>query len=53
MAITGFSLQDNLQKVWFIKKTFLLVDTNEEMIMGMFLLIFFNADIWFKAKKLI
>lgn len=52
MASTKFSVQDSLERVWFLKETFLLVDTSIEAILGMFLLSFNNADVQFGIEKL-
>lgn len=39
-----FLLQDGLKKIWFSGKTFLLVDTSREVVLGMVFLSFNNAN---------
>lgn len=53
MVITGFLVQDRLEKVWFFKKTFLLIDTSMKVILEILFFIFSNVDIWFIKKELI
>ena len=47
MVIAGFQIEDKLGKARFFQKLFLLVDTNMEVILEIFFLIFSNADIQF------
>ncbi len=52
IVIVRFSDQDKLGKVRFFEDTFLLADTNMEVVLKMLFLIFSNVDIWFAEKKL-
>ncbi len=52
MASLRFLLQDSLGRVRFFEETFLLGDTNMEVILGMLFLAFNNADIQFGTEKL-
>lgn len=53
MLLTKFSIQDSLRKVQFFKKTFLLTNTNIELILGIPFLFLNNIDIEFaKPRKL-
>lgn len=52
IVIIGFLVQDKLGKVQFLKKTFLLIDTSMEVILGILFLTFFNIDIWFAKKSM-
>lgn len=52
MVLAGFSVSNKLEKVWFFEKTFLLANTNMEVVLKMFFLIFSNANIQFGEKKL-
>lgn len=45
IAITGFLLQNKLEKVEFFKNIFLLVNTNIKIIFGMLFLTFSNINI--------
>ncbi len=47
MALARFSLQDSLARVWFFKETFLLTDTNMEVVLEMPFLSFSNTDVKF------
>lgn len=47
MISTVFSLQDNSRRVWFFEKTFLLVNTSIELVLGMLFFSFSNTDIKF------
>ncbi len=48
-----FSLQNSLGRVWFFEETFLLTDTNIEVVLGMFFLALSNTKFQFGTKKLI
>ena len=52
MIITGFQVEDKLGRARFFQKSFLLAKTSIEMVLGMPLLIFYNADIQFVEKEL-
>lgn len=52
MTLARFSLQNNLEKIGFFKETFLLGDTNIEIVLEIFFLAFSNIDFQFGAKKL-
>lgn len=47
MVIIGFLLQDKLKKAQFFEKTFLLADTNMEVLFEKFFLILSNLDVYF------
>ncbi len=47
MTSAKFLLQDSLGRVRFFEKTFLLADTNIEVVLGMAFLSFSNADVKF------
>lgn len=47
MTSTMFSFYDNLKKVWFFEKTFLLANTSMEVVLEMLFLSFSNAGIKF------
>ncbi len=50
----SFSLQDNLRRVWFFEKTFLLANISMEVVLEMPFLFFSNIDVEFaELKKLI
>lgn len=53
MVNTGFSLQDELRKVLFLKKTFLLADTSIVVVPKMLFFFFSHADVCFAKKDLI
>ncbi len=53
MASAGFSLQDNLEWVGFLKDTFLLADTSMEVVPRVPFLYLSNADVDFGAVELI
>ncbi len=54
MASASFSLQDSWRRVWFFEETFLLADTNMEVVLGMPFLSLNNANVKFaKLEKLI
>lgn len=50
MTLAKFLLQDNLEKVWFFKRIFLLPNTNIEIVLGILFLSLSNADINFEAR---
>ncbi len=47
MALARFSIQDSLGRVRFFEETFLLADTNMEVVLGMLFLSLSNADVEF------
>ncbi len=47
MASARFLIQDSLGRVRFFEETFLLADTNMEVVLGMLFLSLSNADIKF------
>lgn len=51
MGLARFLLQDSLKKVRFFKKTFLLADTNMEVILRMIFLSMSNVDVEFAMKS--
>lgn len=53
MVLVIFSLEDSLEKVRFFKESFLLTNTNIEVVLEMLFLVFSNADFWFYLEKLI
>lgn len=52
MVLAGFSVKNNLGKVWFFEKTFWLAITSMEVVLEMFFLIFLNVNMEFLEKKL-
>ncbi len=52
MAWARFSLQDSLGRVLFFDETFLLTDTNMEVVLELLFLALNNADFQFNTKKL-
>lgn len=44
IALTRFSLQDNLEMVWFFNKSFLLTNINIKVVLEMFFLALSNTD---------
>ena len=52
MVIAGISIQDKLGKVPFFEETFLLADTNMEVVLGMPFLTLSDAAIRFAEKEL-
>lgn len=52
MASAKFLFQDNLGEVRFFEETILLTNTNMEMILKMFFLVFSNINFQFNAKKI-
>ena len=53
IVIAGFSLQDKLEKVRFFQETFLVADTQMEVVLKMLLLILSNANIRFAERELV
>ena len=53
MVITGFQVEDKLDRAWFFQESFLLAETSIEVVLGMPFLTFSNADFQFVEKKLI
>ena len=51
IASTRFLIQDSLEKVQFFKKTFLLANTNMEVVLGMLFLFFSNVNVKFTELK--
>ncbi len=47
MALSWFSIQDSLKRVWFFEETFLLTDISIEIVLGMLFLSLSNANIEF------
>lgn len=52
IVLAGFSVQDKLGKVQFFEETFLLTNTNMEMVVEMRFLTLSNANVQFIKKKL-
>ena len=52
MVIASFLVQDRLEMVWFFEKTFLLANTNIQVVLKMAFLIFLDTNIWFAEKEL-
>lgn len=46
-------IHNKLAKVWYFKKTFLLVETSIEVVLGMVFLFFSNTNLQFGTRKLI
>ena len=53
IVIASFLLQDKLGKVRFFHKTFLVVDTQIKVVLGMFFLTLGNANIRFAERELV
>ena len=51
IVIAGFSIQDKLGKARFFEKTFLLIDTNMEVVLEIPFVAFSNVDIQFDDKS--
>ena len=51
MVSAEFLLQDSLEKVRFFEETFLLANTNMEVVLGMPFLSLSNADFQFNARE--
>lgn len=45
IVIISFSIYDQLEKIWFFKKTSLLVDISIKVTLEMFFLIFLDLDL--------
>lgn len=52
MVIARFSTKNKHEKVWFFEVTFFLADNSIVVVLKMFFLTFFNANIRFVDKKL-
>ncbi len=52
IVIARFSVHKKLKKVQFFTETFLLADTSIEVVLGMLLLTFSDADVRFAIKEL-
>lgn len=52
MAITRFLIQDKLRQNRFLKKTFLLAETNIKVVLEMLFLFFSYGNEYFNPKKL-
>ncbi len=52
MVLAGFVVQNKLRKIWFCDETFLLADTNMEVVLEMPFLILSNANMQFVEKEL-
>ena len=53
MVISVFQVVNKLGRFWVFQETFLLVDINMGVILGMFFITLDNADVWFAEKMLI
>lgn len=54
MVLAIFSLKDNLERVWFFEKTFLVANISIKVVLEISFFLFNNADIQFvETKKLI
>lgn len=53
MIIAGFLLWNQLEKVQFFERTFLLTNINIKIVLGMFFLIFSNISIRFTKKDFV
>lgn len=51
IILAGFSVKNKPEKVWFLDKTFLLVNTSKEVVLEMFFLNFSNADVQLIGKE--
>ena len=51
MALTRFLVQDSQGKVQFFEKTFLLVNTSMEVVLGILFLSFNNTNVKFAGLK--
>ena len=45
MVLASFQVENKFGKAWFFQKTFLLADTNMEMVLGMLFLTLSNTNI--------
>lgn len=52
IILTSFRIKDKLGKAYFFQELLLLANTNIEVMLKMFFLIFNNTNIWFTEKKL-
>lgn len=52
MVIASFSIQDKLGRIQFFEETFILANTNIEVVLDMLFLAISNTDIWFDAESL-
>lgn len=52
IAIAHFCLQNKHKRDWFFEKTFLLVDTNIEIVLSMSFFLLLETNIWFTQKKM-
>lgn len=52
IVIARFSVKDKLEKIWFFEITFVLANINIEVVLEMFFLNLFNANIWVIKKEL-
>lgn len=53
IVLASFLLQNSLEKVQFFEKTFLLADTNIEIVKGISFLSLSNIDLKFSIKEFI
>lgn len=51
IVLAGFSLQDNLKKVWFFKGNFLLADTSLKMVLEMSVLFLNKIEVEFAELR--
>ena len=51
MASARFLIPDSLKRFWFFEKTFLLADTNMEVVLGMSFFSLSNANVEFAELK--
>lgn len=52
MVIAGFQVQNKLRKTRFFQETFLVADSNMEVVFEMSFLTFSNANVGFLNKEL-
>ena len=52
IVLASFQIEDKLEKARFFQKTFLLVNINAKVVLGIPFLIFSNADVQFVEKEL-
>ena len=53
MNIAGLSIKDELGKIRFFDKNFLIADTSMDVVLGMLFLSLNNADVQFDMRNLI
>ena len=53
IVIADCSVMDKLRNIWFFQKTFLLANIGLNVILGMPLLTFSRADVWFAERKFV